>query len=283
MSGGSRETQTQTTSGAPWGPAQGYLKDAMKDASKLLDSGSGFQAYPGRGWVPFSGASEKALAGIAKTARQGNPFYDPAKSLTKGLLGGQFDADTSGFQGLLDNYDPEFDNVVRNTANDLGDQISRQFGGGASYGSAAHTGTIADQVGDVVSRMRSDHFDTGQNFKRGIYGDIASLGQADVQNRLAGLAAAPGVYDMQYAPYDRLAEVGAAREGKAAEELQSKMDKWYINNMSDWDRLTQAFGIYSGTGAQGNRATTTLSQPSDPWSKILGGGLLASQLFGLGG
>lgn len=250
-----------------------------------------------------------------------------------GIASGAEGIGTEGdYRALFNAVDPEFEKVVGDTANDLGDQISRQFGG-ASFGSAAHTGTIADQVGDVVSRMRSNNFNQnlankagilgsitgvqGQNignrlgaasalsgeqagalaaksgilgqiggfeganadFARGIAGDIANLSDRDIQNRMAGLGVAPGVYDMAYSPAERLAGVGAAREGKEAEELQWKMDKQAIKQMSDWDRLMQYFGVATGTGAQGNRTVTSVQQPSNPWSSILGGGLLASQLF----
>lgn len=249
------------------------------------------------------------------------------------IASGQQSVNTEAdYRSLFNAVDPEFDKVVEQTANTLGDEISRQFGG-ASYGSAAHTGTITDQIGDVVSQMYSDNFNQnlanktnilgsisgvqgqnisnqlgaagmlsgeqagnqaakasilgqiggfqGQNadFQRGIAGDIANLSQQDIANRLSGIGVADQVYQSQYLPSQMLAGVGAARDTKAAEKLQADMDKYSINNMSDWDRLMQYFGIASGTGAQGNRTTTSVSQPSDPWSSIIGGGLLGSQFL----
>lgn len=278
MAGGSQQTSTQTTSSAPWGAAQPYLKKAMKKAGNFLEDKRGFNPYPGQAYVPFSGETESALSGITNLANQGNPFYGGARDFTQGLIGGQFNADTSGFRGLLGNVDSEFENVVQTTANDLGDQIQRQFGG-ASYGAPENASYLTKGVGDVVSRMRSDNFFNRQNLQRGLLGDIANLEQQDIGNRMAGVGMAPGVYDMQYAPFERLADVGAAREGKAGEILQADMDRWNIKEMAPFDRLTQAFGIFSGSGAQGNRSTSSVSQPTDIWSKLLGGGLLGSQLF----
>ena len=60
-------------------------------------------------------------------------------------------------------------------------------------------------------------------------------------------------------------------------QLQAEMDKFAIQDMSKWNRLAQAQGVFTGTGQQGSQTQTSVSQPTDWWSKILGGGLLASQ------
>jgi hypothetical protein len=119
----------------------------------------------------------------------------------------------------------------------------------------------------------------GFSNQRGILGDIAALNQQGLNNRLAGLGVMDQVYGSQYLPYQQLANVGAAREGFAANELQGKIDKHNQREMAPWDRLAQYFGIASGTGAQGNRSITNVSQPSNPLSSILGAGLLGSQLL----
>lgn len=302
-----------------------------------------------------------------------------------GIASGADKIGTEGdYRSLFDSVDPGFESVVQNTANDLGDQISRQFGG-ANYGSAGHSDYLTKQVGDVVGKMRSDNFNqnlankasilgnitgvqsgnlanrlnassalsgeqgaalaaragligqmgglsaqdisnqlaasgaisneqagnraqqssilgqvggfqgqnignqlnaagalsneqqTGFNNTRGIYGDLANLSQQDIQNRLAGLGQMDSVYASQYLPAQMLAGVGAAKEAKAGEKLQADMDRFAIEDMSDWDRLLNYFGIASGTGAQGGTAVQSVQQPSNPWSSILGGGILASQ------
>jgi hypothetical protein len=75
--------------------------------------------------------------------------------------------------------------------------------------------------------------------------------------------------------------VGAAREAKAGEALQAAMDRYDTKQQAPWNRLGAAYPYFAGTG--GSQQTQTLSQPSDPFGKILGGGLLASQMFSPGG
>lgn len=325
------QTSSQTTKSGPWLPTQKHLKNALGAAENLFDKKKGFKAYgsgqPGvNAWNDYSSQTKDALGTMESLAKKPNPFFGGASNFTSGLIGGDYAHDQSGFnnlfgdaknlstgpsintegdfRSLFNSVDPEFENVVGRAANDVGDSVSRQFAG-SSFGSAAHTGTLADQVGGVVSKMRSDNFNQnlanktgilgnisgvqGQNFnntmagmglQRGILGDQANLSQQDIQNQMGGLAAAPGVYDMQFQPAERMAQVGAAQDAKNNEILQAKMDKHNINQMSAWDRLMSYYGIASGTGQQGNRVTTNTSQPSNPLSSIIGGGVLASQIFG---
>jgi len=309
MSGGS-STSSQTTSSGPWKPAQGYLKDAMKTADKYLGNKKGFKAFPGQGYVPFSGETNQALGSMASMAQQPNPFYGGASNFTQGLIGGNYNLDQSGYQALqgqgpttegdyramLDGENEAYNQVRQRTADTMGDQIQRQFGG-ASYGAPENADYLTRGVGDVLSRMDSDNYFQRQGMKqgllnsitgvqqqgfdnqRGLLGDMSNLSQQDINNRMGGLSMADSVYQSQYLPAQMLAGVGAAKEGKAGEQLQSEMDAFNVKNMSPWDRLAQAYGIFSGTGAQGNRATTSVSQPTDIFSKLLGGGLLASQVF----
>lgn len=314
MSGGSQQTSSQTTSSAPWGPAQGKLKGILGEAKDLYNSGAGFTAYgTGNGkkpWTEFSGQTQDALGQMEGIAGQGNPFYQGQANFNQGLLGGQYNLDQSGYRDLmgggpttegdyrsmLSGENDAYNQVRQNTANTLGDQIQRQFGG-ASYGSGSNANYLTKGVGDVLSQMDSNNYFQRQGLKqgllnditgvqqqqfnnqRGLLGDMSNLSNLDIQNRVQGLDRADSTYMSQYLPSQMLADVGSQYDAKNKEILGAKMDRYAINNMAPWDRLTQYFGIASGTGAQGNRATTAVSQPTDPWGRLLGGGLLASQLF----
>jgi hypothetical protein len=308
--GGNSQTSTQTTTGGPWKPAQPFLKDAMSEAQRLYENKRGFRPFPGDTWVPFSSQSENALGRMESLASGGNPFYSGASGFTQGLIGGQYNHDTSGFQDLMgagpstegdyrsmfNDVNSSFNQALDTQINKLGDDLSRQFGG-ASFGSAAHTGTLADQLGDVRTKAMADNYFNQQNLRRGLLGDItgvqqqqfanqrgllgdiANLNQMNIDNRMGGLSMMDQVYNSQFLPAERMLQIGGLREAKAGEKLQSDIDRWNIKQMAPWDRLAQAYGIFSGTGGQGNRVQTTVSQPTDPWSRILGGGLLASQFF----
>jgi hypothetical protein len=308
--GGSSTTSTQNTSSGPWKPAQPAMKQGLKMGQNLLDKGKGFNPYPGQGWVPFSNETNQALGSISSMASQPNQFSAGANQFTGGLIGGDYNLDQSGYQALqgqgpstegdyramLDGENEAYNQVRQTTANSLGDQIQRQFGG-ASYGAAENANYLTKGVGDVLTQMDSNNYFQRQGLKqgllnnitgvqqqnfdnqRGLLGDMSNLSQQDINNRMGGLSMMDQVYASQYLPAQMMAGVGAAKEAKSAEELQASMDKFQIKDNQGWNRLAQAMGIFSGSGQQGNQTTTNVSQPSDIWSKLLGGGLLASQAF----
>jgi len=305
---GKNDTQQQKSTSGPWPAAQPYLKDALKMGDKLLDNKKGFNAYPGQGWVPFSSETNNALGSISSMASQPNQFYGGASGFTKGLLGGDYNLDQSGYQALqgggpttegdyramLDGENDAYAQARQNTANSLGDQIQRQFGG-ASYGGVQNADYLTKGVGNVLTQMDSDNYYQRQNLKqglldrvtgvqqqgfdnqRGLLGDMSNLSQQDINNRMGGIGVMDQVYNSQYLPAQMMAGVGAAKEAKAGEELQWNLDKFNIQDNAGWNRLAQAFGIFSGSGQQGNQTQTSVSQPTDIWSKLMGGGLLASQ------
>jgi hypothetical protein len=332
----------------------------MKQANNLLKNDQGFNPYPGGSYVPMSAQTQSGLQMTQNLASQPNPFYAGASAFLNGtgptvrggegsgggLLGGQYDHDTSGFQNLMGqnpnaiaqygtdiasgaqgintegdyrslmgNVNTEFDKVVNNTANDLGDQIQRQFGG-ASYGAPENADYLTKGVGDVVSKMRSDNFynqqnlqrgllgdisgvqgqnignrlgaagmlsgeqQTGFNNNRGLLGDILNANQLNIGNRMGGIGVMDQVYNSQYLPAQQMLGVGQAYDADAANKQQSLMDTWNAQQQAPWEQLASAYGIFSGTGQQGNSIQSSTSQPTDIWGKLLGGGLLGSQLLG---
>jgi hypothetical protein len=312
MAGGNKQVSKQTTTSGPWPPAQKYLRGAMQKAANLAQNKKGFNPYPGQSYVPFSGETEAGLGQIQGMAGQPNPFYAGNAGFNQGLVGGQYDLDQSGYQNLagnaintegdyrtmFDQTNPLFEQVVNTQAGKIGDDVARQFGG-ASFGSAASTGALVDQIGDYRNKMASENFYNLQNLKRGLLGDItglqgqnrgfemdrlgamAGLSQQDIQNRLAGVGQSDQIYQSQFAPAERMLGVGAAREAKAGEALQAQMDKFDVRQQAPWNRLGAAYPYFTGTG--GSTQQTTMEQPTDPWGRILGGGLLASQALSPGG
>jgi hypothetical protein len=241
-------------------------------------------------------------------AGQPNQFYQPSSNFTQDLVGGDYNLDQTGYQnlagnaintegdlrGMFDDVDPAFERVVNRQAGQIGDDVSRQFGG-ASFGSAASTGALVDQIGGFRDQMQSGRFMDLQNLKRGLLGDItglqganrgyemdrlgamSGLSQQDIANRMGGVGMADQVYQSQYLPAERMLGVGAAREAKAGEQLQAEMDKFNIKQQAPWNRLAAAYPYFSGTG--GSTQQTTTEQPTDPFGKIIGAGLIASQVL----
>ncbi len=256
------------------------VRDVAGDAKGLYKKDKGFNAFDGKWWVDESGATDKALGKMAGIAKGGHKLGRKSMNFVGDLMGGNYNPSARGFKALLGNTDNQaFEGVADTMAAELGDDITRQIGGGASFGSAAHTGTIADQVGDVRSKMMADNWHQNNAMQRGLLGDITGVKQMGVQNQMAGLGAAPGAYDFQYAPWERLAGVGAAREGYDAAKLEGQMNKFNAKDMADLNRLGWYSSMIGGGGNYGT-STSSVSAPSNPWGGAAGGAMLGAQLGG---
>jgi len=312
VSSGSTKTSTQTTANSPWKPAVPYLKGSMEEAAKLAQKNKGFGAYPGQAWTDYSPQTLSGLTTMEQLASQPNPFYQPNADFTSGLVAGAYNPNAnaqyatgiaSGAQGitteaayqdLYDNTNQYFNEALDTQSAALADDIARTFGG-ASFGSAASTGAVVDQVGDLRTQAMADQYNTEQAFKAGLLGDIsgvqgqnitnqlAAAGQLSaeqqlgVQNQIAGVGLSDSVYQSQYLPAAAMLGVGAAYDQKEMEKLQAQMSQYDIEQQQPWNLLAASYPYFTGTGA--SSSTTTTEQPTDPWSTIIGGGLLASQMF----
>ena len=257
---------------------------AAGDAKSLYKDGSGFNPFESKWWVGQSGATKDALKGMAKTARRGNPLGDQSMDFVSGLMGGAYNPDASGYRNLLGRTGNEyFETVADDMANKLGDDITRQIGGDGSFGSAAHTGAIADQVGAMRSRMMSDNWNQNNQMQRALLGDITGVEQMGVQNQMAGLGAAPGAWEFGLADERLLGDVGAAKEGYQAAKLEGQMNRFTAQDMADINRLGWYNSMIGGGGAGYGTTTASVSSPSNRFGSAAGGALLGGQIGGIPG
>lgn len=249
-----------TTTG-PWDIAQPYLRNALSRAGGMLNNRVGFNAPGFQTYVNQDPSTRQALAGMQRLAGQGNPLAGASQQAALGILGGQ------DYRDLLAKSGNEaWAGAVDTQANKLSDDITRQIGGGASFGSAAHTGTIVDQVGDFRQKAISDEFQKNIANQAGILGNMQG-------SQLAAAGQAGDIYNQQYLPFQQLARVGAANEDFATRQLQSRLDNFNTRQAAPWNRLNSAFNIFSGAGNSGNVTTP----PNNIFGNTLGGGILGYQ------
>ncbi|WP_421722936.1 hypothetical protein [Bauldia sp.] len=258
---------------------EGKVRHGAKEAKRLYDKGKGFKPYGGKWHINESDATNRALNKMSGTAKEKHRLGNASMDVAQGLMKGRYNPSKRGYKDLLRNTSNRaFESVVDTQAGKLGDDISRQFGG-AGFGSAAHSGTLADQIGDFRNQMVSDNWHQNNAMQRGLLSDITGVEQMGVQNRMAGMNAAPGVYDFQYAPHERLAQVGAAREGYDAAKLQGQMNKYNAKQMAPHQQLGTYMAHVGGGGFYGNNAPT-VSASGNPWGQGGGGGADINALLG---
>lgn len=276
--------------------------------------------YYGDTYVPMSAQTQGALGQIQGIAAQPNYLNQSAMNYANGLLGsgglmpGQAAANAGSYgiangsnaintegdwRGLLANSGNEaFGGVLDTQAGKLTDDIDRQFSASGRYGSAAHSGTVADQVGDFRSKAASDNWNQNILNQSNILGQIGNIQNTNIGNQLAatnslnsmygqagqlGIAAAtlsPTLYNQQYAGADRLASVGSAYDDLAARQLQSSIDKWNANQNQSLNNL-QAWGGLLGAAGNSGSGTTSVKSPTNYASYLGAAGTAASGISDL--
>ena len=130
---------------------------------------------------------------------------------------------------------PYFEQAVQQQADKTAADVQRQFGGLGRIGSAADTGALVDQIGNMRTQAMANNWNQNIANQRGILGDQSSLygnlhrqsgqilsGQAGAQQ--GALAAAPGAYNQQFLPARAWARSERPTTIWRTRQLQSQID-----------------------------------------------------------
>ena len=255
------------------------LKQVNSAAQGLYNTQSGFQAPPMKDlYTPFSASTQGALSGISNLAGQGDPLAGQSVSALSGILGSGGGISTGGqLQDLYNNSgNAAFAGAVQNQSDQLSKDIQAQYSGLGRYGSAADTGALATQLGNFRSNMESQNWNQNVANQAGILGQMGNVQQQNVANKMGAVAAAPGAYASQYAPYQMQAQVGAAQDAQNAAKRNAQLARFNATSGAPWARLGAYSGILNGNtqAAQG----AGLVQTPNPFGTALGGALSGGQI-----
>lgn len=298
------------------GQAAGLYKGGSGYTAPTFDTYNKFSSQTadalGNIWNYANNASQNGLSGetaamdhnlIANGGIDTAGGYGNLASTFGAISGGNGGITTDkGYAQLLANTsNPAFEKALDAQAGHLTDDINREFSGLGRTGSAAQSGAIANQVGDFRSQALSNEWNQNVANQNAILGGMtnsqnqifqnnmgalgqemnalggqtaAEMGQAG--NELSAIAAEPGVYQQGLQSYQTQAQVGAAQDAQNQAKLQSEIDKYNVNNQSQWNRLgayESMIGMPAGSGS-----TSTATSARSPLSGLLGGGLSGASL-----
>jgi hypothetical protein len=246
---------TSTQTNAPWQPLQPYIKQIAGRAQTLYGGGGGaaFRAPPGSGVSPMNAYTTGALQGINQTASQGNPLAGASMNTIAGMMPGG--AQYNQYQQLYNQAgNPYFAQAVQNQADLLGNDIQRQVGGLGRSGSAADTGALATQIGQMRTSALSNQWNQNISNQLGILGGMS-------QNQLNAVQAAPGAYAQQYLPYQYQMGVGQAYQDQAQRLLSAQRQNIMQNRQAPYQSLNAYQGAITGAGS-GTGTSTGSQTPS---------------------
>ena len=246
--GGGNTTTTQKNE--PWGPAQPYLKGALSDTAKWYSSPYGRDPYPGSTVVPFSPYTEQSLGMAANRAMTGNSAQKEANSLL-----------TSTLKGDFLNSNPFLDKTFDLAAGKVRSALDSQFNQGGTYGSSLHQGAMADNLGDLATKIY------GGNYEQ------------ERQRQAQGMLFAPQLAEADYNDSQRLAQVGQSYEGQAGKFLQDSMNRYNFYQNAPYARLQQLSQLVNPAAQMGGTSTSTQPNNSNPFGQILGTAATIASFF----
>lgn len=252
--GGESTTQIAKQEQTPPAYAIPGLTFGAGEAQRLYNQGNA-QPFPNARFVPFNPATTSALGGQEALAtnniNNGNPLISGAQGLAQNTLAGNFLSPDSNpwMRGAVDYANqPVIDAFNQNVI----PGIDSRFSQSGRYGSGAHTQANTQAV-DALTRNLAGN-------SAQMYGNFYNQERGAQQ---AAMAAAPGLSDAGYQDFGRLAQVGAAREGKANEELQGAMSLWDQQQNLPWSNLQRMVATIGG-GAPGGTTTSHIPMTSNP-------------------
>lgn len=285
--GGSKST-TQTASSEPWKEAQPALKTAIGDATKLYKAGVGFQPYTGSTVVPYANqtisgmnAMEGAATGAQNTFNQN--FQNVGAAVGQGGLNELQRQSVAQLQpfanGDMLNGNPYLDRMIARGAEDIGSQTNLLAGSAGRYGSGAHTGVLAREIGDMANTMRYNDFNTQQGRQMDAIGSIFNAGQQQYNNQTQGTGALMDAYSGMMAPGQTMQGIGSQYEDLATRTMNDQLRIFNETQNAPWAALERLNAVASGAGTLGNTSQTTAQGPSR-LSAGLGGALGGYSMLG---
>ncbi|MBS0257259.1 MAG: hypothetical protein JSR13_06030 [Proteobacteria bacterium] len=315
MSGGSKQTTTQTSS--PWSGAQPALTQAIGGAQNLYNAGVGSQVYTGSTVVPWSNQTTQAMGNITNNANANSGgrglsgHYQNVINngglnyLQSNAFGGfQQVADAGGYNSDMStaannmrnlassqySISPELQRVLDTQASKVGDQVNLNASAAGRYGSGANQSLLAKNVGDLANSTIYNDYTNFLGRRDAANSNLANLGNVALNNRTGALGNIASLgqqgfnnlgaaYTGLNAPNQDLMNIGAMNEDLATRYKNDELRIFNEAQNKPWEQLGRLNAIATGAGSMGGTQTT--SQPGqNPFLTAAGYGLSGLGLLG---
>jgi hypothetical protein len=205
-----------------------YLSDIFRQAQAM--STTPVTYYPGPTYATPSSETQRALDLQRDRALAGSPLSAAASSLAASTLAGDY----------LRGGNPYLTAAIGRAADAIRPTIDAQFAGAGRYGSGAYARALAGALSDTAGDLAFRNYDQER------------------QNQLAAMSAAPQLAAEDYRDIARLAEVGAARDDQAQQQIDDARARYDFTQMEPWERLARYAQLVNGNYG----GTTTVTMPT---------------------
>ncbi|WP_208441736.1 tail fiber domain-containing protein [Bartonella raoultii] len=239
------QVQTTTQTNAPPAWAADIFKKASNQALDLYNKGIGGNVYQGERVAGLGNLTQNALTGLQQAASQ---YYNPA--LTQRL-----NAPTQAENNLLamakGNWiggNSKFNAALQNALSQTSDAINQSMSGAGRYGSGAHTGVLADELGALATKA------SAQQYNQDVQ-NMMNANQMIDRSLYDQVNAANNYYQGQSNAQSNALKGGLIQDMNRQNMLDAQRQKWEEQNNQAWNRLEQLLRV--GTQAAGNYGTTS--------------------------
>lgn len=269
-------TQNTTQTNAPPAWAKGIFERAAQDAMKFYNQGSGKAVYDGQRVAALSDQTKNAISGLNTAAS-----HYQNSSLNE-LATGQ-NSTSQNLKNMASGQqignNPYFNEALQDALNKATNTINSSLSGAGRYGSGAHTGVLADELGSIATKALTQQYNQDVN---NMINANTLIDQAN-QNQLAG---AQNFFQGQSQANSNALAGGTLIDAKQQQLLDAQRQKWEQQNNLDWEQLSKL--LAAGAASAGNYGTQTgqqtlfTPQPKpNPWEIIGNVGTILGTFAGL--
>ncbi|WP_019221291.1 hypothetical protein [Bartonella senegalensis] len=267
------QVQTTTQTNAPPAWAADILKKASSQALDLYNKGIGGNVYQGQRSAGLGTMTKNALTGLEQAASQ---YNNPA--LTR-----WFNAPTQSAQNLLGmakgdwiGNNSKFNAALQNALSKTSDAINQSMAGAGRYGSGAHTGVLADELGALATNAAAQQYN--QDIR-----NMMNANQMIDRSLYDQVNAANNYYQGQSNAQSNALKGGLIQDVNRQNALDAERQKWTEQDNQAWNQLerllrvgTQAAGNYGTTSGKSTTMPSVTKDPLRDAQQVLGlvGGIL---------
>ncbi|EJF98499.1 hypothetical protein MEI_00507 [Bartonella vinsonii subsp. arupensis Pm136co] len=276
--------QKQVQSSGPPSWMENVFKRGGADASHLYNSGAGGNVFMGPRVAPLSAQTRYGISGLGSIPHHYqnlslmNTIYNPTSSANN--LG------TMASGGMV-GQNPSFNAALQNSLDRVRDTINSSFAGAGRYGSGAHTGVLANELGALSTSATANQYnqDVHNMMQANSLIDQANQNQLGASNNfLQGYGKA----------YSNAIQGGGVLDAYNQRLVDANRERWMEQDNSGWNRLNMLMnaghGFASNYGTTTNDGTSSVTPGNNPWQNammaIYGAkqiGQAAGKYSGLGG
>ncbi len=169
---------------------------------------------------------------------------------------------------------PSFNAALQNSLDRVRDTINSSFAGAGRYGSGAHTGVLANELGALSTSATADQYnrDADRMMQANAMIDQANQNQLGASNNfLQGYGNA----------YSNAIQGGGVLDAHNQRLVDANRERWLEQDNSGWNRLNMLMnaghGFARNYGTTTNNNTASMIQGNSPWKNVGTIGSLALQ------